>query len=117
MRLHGVAPCRCIVQSITTIVNLYHAPGSVRVVCRPFGFLVLDQVAGSSRCHSLPGSGFDQRNPKGLTLNNGVFGAWVRHCLGGQQWPLHQEPFSTSCSDVKNASEKRSAVQLRGSRW
>ena len=35
---------------------------------RPFGFLVLDQVDGSSKCRSLPGSGFDERNPKGLTL-------------------------------------------------
>jgi len=35
---------------------------------RPFGFLVLDPVVGSSRWRSLQGNGFDQRNPKGLAV-------------------------------------------------
>ena len=34
---------------------------------RPFGFLVLDPIAGSSRCRLLPDSGLDERNPKVLT--------------------------------------------------
>ena len=42
-------------------------PSVIRVTGRPFGFLVLDQFAGSSRTRSLPGGGFDEGNPKGLT--------------------------------------------------
>ena len=57
-----------ILRYLCTFVNDAAQAGAFRSGARPFGFLVLEPVAGSSKCCSLRDSGFDKGNPKGLVL-------------------------------------------------
>ena len=50
--------------------------GAFRVGARPFGFLVINPIAGSRRCRFFPGSGFDEGNPKGLARDEFAAPTW-----------------------------------------